>query len=139
MALDPETIQKERDVIPQMEVTGTVGKSVLVEHTDCIDTYTTHINTGVEKINFQYNSLTGEPCTIDAIFDIQEHPFAENTKVHLSLSQNEPHIMVTSDVLITPKSTASLPTNAVLGAALFFIVGITICVLLYRKNKNVSA
>lgn len=136
MALDPETIQKERSAIPQFKVTGTVGKSTLTEHTECIDSYTTQVNTGIEKIPFQYYAFNGEICTSDPILDIAEHPFVENTKVDLSLTQKEPHKMVSVNVLMVPESRPLFSTNIALGISLLVVIGVTIGIVLYRKNKG---
>ncbi len=136
MALDPETIQRERSAIPQFKVTGTVGKSTLTEHTQCINTYTTQVNTGIEKISFQYHAFTGGGCPMDPIVDVVEQPFAENTKVDLSLTQKEPHEMVSVNVLMVPVSKPLFSTSIVLGTSFVVIVGVTMGVMIYRKKKK---
>jgi len=136
MALDSTTIQEEREKIDQVQVTGILRESDLIEHIGCIDTYSTTVYTGEEKVDFQYSVLSGV-CTTDSIYDIAEQPFAENTTVRLSLTQEEPHIMMSGDVLFDPTSFSSL--NYILFGALFLMVGIVIGVLLQRKNKNLRA
>ncbi len=138
MALDPITIQKEREKIEQVQLTGIIRKSDLVEDTECIDTYSTTVDTGEGTMDFQYYVLSGE-CETDSIYDIVKQPFAENTTVRLSLAQEEPPIMISGNVLFTPEPFLSFPTNYIFSGALFLIVGILVGVLLKRKNKNINA
>lgn len=138
MALDPNTIQKEREKIPQVEVSGTVSASTLIEHTECIDTYSSIVDAGTEKVDFQYSVLSGL-CTTDSIYDIVPQPFAENANVRLSLSQNEPQVMVSGNVLYTPSPTQSFPIEYMFGGVILLVAGIIIGVCVARMRKNGSA
>ncbi len=133
MALDPLTIQKEREKIDQVKVTGVVEKSNLVEHTECIDTYSATVDTGEEKINFKYLVLSGK-CTTDSIYDIVEKPFEENSTVHISISREDPHEMVYGNILFSPAPFSSFPAIYIICGVLFLIAGMVVGAWLKTKK-----
>lgn len=133
MALDPETIKKEREKIPQIKAEGNLSKSKLIEHSDCIDKYASVVDTGTEKIPFEYSVLSGM-CTTDSVHDILDQPFAENANVRLKLTEAEPHFLVTGDVFFTSPVSQTLPITHISVGALFLIVGIVVGKLLCKKK-----
>jgi len=139
MALDPETIKIEREKIPQFYSEGTIVSSALIKKGEnrCIDTYESFLNAGSEKIAFQYYVNGPSECDIDSIYDIEPEPFVKNVEVSLSLTQEKPHFMVASEVSYTPESQSS-STVFIIGAALFFIVVLSIFLVTKRSRLRIK-
>ena len=135
MALDPETIKMEREKIPQFQTEGTITSSTLVEkgHERCIDTYESTLENNLEKTSFQYQVIGPSDCTIDAIYDIRDEPFLKNTKVSLSLTQEKPYQMVSSEVIYSPNPPVSPMTYFVWGG-IFLIVAVLVIDFIKKRS-----
>ena len=137
MALDPETIKTERAKIQEINVSGIIGESTLIDHTECIDHYESSIDTEVNQIDFSYSVHSGM-CSTDSINDIVLQPFAEGANAKLSLTEAEPHAMVSGTVLYTeaPDPEPSLNTTYLLGGAIILAIGMIIGLALSHLKKN---
>ena len=134
MALSPETIAEELKNIPRFEVTGTITSSQLVKKdNECLHTYESTLQAEQEPITFLYTVLV-DVCTTDSVFEIEERPFTKNTQVTLSLTEDEPHKLVSSDVHNVPSFTASPIFSATMVAVLLLAVSGVILVVT-KKNR----
>lgn len=136
MALDPLTIKEGRGKISQFQVDGTITSSKLIKKdNECLHTYQSKIDNGSEEISFNYAVLVND-CTTDSIYSIKSKPFVKNSNVTLSLTEKEPHYMVTSKTNFEPES-QNIPVPYIIGSALFLIVIIFTIWFLYKKgHKN---
>jgi len=141
MALDPLFVQTEREKIPQIEVSGILSKSDIIKDGNCIDTYTSAIDTGIEKIDFEYYVYSSMPsdCVTDSIYSIYSYPFVEGTNMEMILTQENPHLLLSENIVYDPTtpSSASMFLNFSF-YAIFLLLGVIISLILfYIKNKFV--
>lgn len=133
MALDPITIKAEREKIPQIQVDGDITSSTFIKRDGgCTHTYQSKVDTGSEEISFNYEVLVDD-CTTDSIYDIKSKPFVKNSNVTLSLTEKEPHYMVTSKTNFVPES-QDMPVAYFFGGILLLIVAVLAGWLLLKKQ-----
>lgn len=134
MALDPGLIAEELEKIPRFDATGKIISTKFVEKDGpCLRKYESTLDTGSEQIVFYYNVLV-RTCITDGIFEIRVKRFLRNTEATLTLTQSEPHQLVSSYVRSVPFFTRTT-TSYVLSAAILLIL-VRVVLLAIRKKRQ---
>lgn len=115
MALDPLTIQVEREKLQQFQVEGVITSSKLTDgRMECLRTYRSHLKTEEETIEFTYrvnNGLFQGSCTYDSIYEVRTQPFTQDTLLSVNLTEETPHRLIYSDSIRIPTSSGLLPSH----------------------------
>lgn len=136
MALSPEVVKREREKIPQFEVSGTVGTSSFVrENGECIHTYESTLSTESQTTTFEYFVLV-DICTTDTIYEIESKPFKKNKDLTLSLTQAEPHFMVTSELNSSTQESQSNTIIYIFGAVVLVVAAVSVIFFLRARASR---
>ena len=133
MALDPQTIKEQREQTPQFQVDGDITSTSLFKRdNECLNTYQSKVDTGTEEISFNYVVLVND-CTTDSIYDIKSKPFIKGSNVTLTLTESEPHYMITSKTNYVPEIQNTPVPFIIISVILLAVV---ILAIVFRRGKR---